>query len=47
MKTLSVTTHAEIVNLLKQFEALGLDVIKTENLYMFDGKPGYSLAQGQ
>jgi hypothetical protein len=24
----------------------GLDVIKTENLYRFDGKPGYSQAQG-
>jgi isocitrate dehydrogenase len=26
---------------------LGLDVIKTENLYAFDGAPGYSLGQGQ
>lgn len=26
---------------------LGLDVIKTENLYEFDGKRGYSLAQGE
>lgn len=25
----------------------GLDVIKTENLYTFDGTPGYSLGQGQ
>lgn len=25
----------------------GFDVIKTENLYTFDGKPGYSLGQGQ
>ncbi len=24
-----------------------IDVIKTENLYDFDGKPGYSLGQGQ
>ena len=24
-----------------------IDVIKTENLYEFDGKPGYSLGQGQ
>jgi isocitrate dehydrogenase len=25
----------------------GIDVIKTENLYTFDGEPGYSLGQGQ
>jgi isocitrate dehydrogenase len=25
----------------------GFDVVKTENLYTFDGKPGYSLSQGQ
>jgi isocitrate dehydrogenase len=25
----------------------GVDVIKTENLYTFDGEPGYSLGQGQ
>jgi isocitrate dehydrogenase len=25
----------------------GFDIIKTENLYWFDGKPGYSLGQGE
>jgi isocitrate dehydrogenase len=25
----------------------GLEVIKTEHLYSFDGEPGYSLGQGQ
>jgi isocitrate dehydrogenase len=25
----------------------GIEVIKTENLYTFDGEPGYSLGQGQ
>jgi len=40
-------SHADIIELLKQFEALGLDVIKTENLYTFDGKAGFSLGQGQ
>ena len=40
-------THADIIALLTQFEALGLDVIKTENLYTFDGKAGFSLGQGQ
>jgi len=33
--------------LLQKAEQLGLDVIKTENLYTFDGKPAYSLGQGQ
>jgi isocitrate dehydrogenase len=40
-------THEDIIALLQQFNALGLDVIKTENLYTFDGKIGFSLAQGQ
>ena len=26
---------------------LNIDIIKTENLYEFDGKPAYSLGQGQ
>ena len=36
-----------IVNLLKAAEAHGIDVVKTENLYRFDGTPSYSLGQGQ
>ncbi len=40
-------THQDIINLLQQFNQLGFDVIKTENLYLFDGKPGFTLAQGQ
>ena len=44
---LSVITHEDIIQLLQQFAHAGLDVIKTENLYTFDGKIGYSLAQGQ
>lgn len=40
-------THQEIIQLLKQFDEIGLDVIKTENLYTFEGKIGFSLAQGQ
>jgi len=47
VKQLSAIKHQDIIDLLKQFEALGLDVIKTENLYTFDGKIGFSLAQGQ
>ncbi len=38
---------SDIIELLQKAEQLGLDVIKTENLYTFDGKPAYSLGQGQ
>jgi len=44
---LTPITHQEIIDLLQQFNRLELDVIKTENLYTFDGKLGFSLAQGQ
>ena len=47
VKNLKTATHQDIIDLLQQFEKLGLDVIKTENLYTFDGKIGFSLAQGQ
>jgi isocitrate dehydrogenase len=36
-----------IVSLLSKAEESTIDVIKTENLYEFDGKAGYSLGQGQ
>ncbi len=36
-----------IVELLLNAVRLKIDVIKTENLYAFDGKQGYSLGQGQ
>ncbi len=39
--------NMDIIDLLQSIESHGLDVIKTENLYTFDGKPGFSLAQGQ
>lgn len=37
----------QIIELLKQSEGKNLDVVKTENLYEFGGKPAYSLGQGQ
>jgi isocitrate dehydrogenase len=43
----SPITHAQIISLLQRFEHAGFDFIKTEHLYNFDGKPGYSLAQGE
>ena len=35
-------THAQLISLLQRFNDAGLDVIKTENLYNFDGAKGYS-----
>lgn len=36
-----------IIELLSKALALNIDTIKTENLYEFDGKPAFSLGQGQ
>ena len=38
---------SSILSLLSKAEEGTIDVIKTENLYEFDGKAGYSLGQGQ
>jgi isocitrate dehydrogenase len=38
------TTHTALIDLLARFQASGLDFIKTENLYTFDGKRGFSEA---
>jgi isocitrate dehydrogenase len=35
-------SYGEILALLGRLDAAGLQVIKTENLYTFDGKPGFS-----
>ena len=43
----SPTSATAIPTLLLDAVEEGLDVIKTENLYEFDGKRGYSLGQGQ
>jgi len=40
-------THADISSLLEKFVDAGIDFVKVENLYEFDGKRGYSLAQGE
>ena len=40
-------SHEDIVNLLDNFSKAQIDFIKVENLYNFDGKAGYSLAQGE
>jgi len=43
----AAVTHDGVVDLLARVAAAGLDFIKTEHLYDFDGAPGYSLAQGE
>ena len=40
-------SHTEITNLLNKINEAGIDFIKTENLYEFDGKKGFSLSQGE
>jgi isocitrate dehydrogenase len=39
--------YTSIIELLDSALVQGVDVIKTENLYSFDGKPAFSLGQGQ
>jgi len=38
---------SDIINLLTNYLNADIDVVKTENLYEFDGKPAFSLGQGQ
>jgi len=40
-------SHDIILSQLKAIESLGIDFIKLENLYSFDGARGYTLAQGE
>ncbi len=40
-------TKQHIIELLSNAEKVGVDAVKTENLYQFDGKRSYSLGQGQ
>lgn len=37
----------ELENVLSKIHQAGFDVIKTENLYEFGGKRGFSLGQGE
>jgi isocitrate dehydrogenase len=39
--------HTTIAELLRRLAGAGVDFIKTEGLYSFDGQPGFSLGQGQ
>jgi isocitrate dehydrogenase len=42
-----IATHRQIAELMMRASDEGIDVIKTENLCIFDGEPGFSLGQGQ
>jgi isocitrate dehydrogenase len=43
----SAVTQKDIIDLLTRVTGLGLDIAMTENLRHYDGKAGYTLAQGQ
>jgi len=43
----AVARFAQVLELLAAVDGAGLEVIKTDHLYDFDGQPGYSLAQGE
>ena len=40
-------THKQILGLMEKVAGAGYDIVKTETLRNYDGKAGYSLAQGQ
>ncbi len=40
-------SYEQVLDLLSKLHGAGFDVIKTENLYEFDGKRGFSLGQGE
>jgi isocitrate dehydrogenase len=42
-----VVTHQQVIDLMQRATDAGLEFLKTEGLYHFDGKPGFSLGQGQ
>lgn len=45
--TAGSATNRAIIGLLSEIESRGLECVKTENLYDFNGSPGYSAGQGQ
>jgi isocitrate dehydrogenase len=41
-----VVSSSEIIKTLEEVVSNGFDIIKTENLYWFDGLPAFSSAEG-
>jgi isocitrate dehydrogenase len=42
-----VLDHKSLTKLIDRLNEAGYEVIKTENLYLFDGERGFSLGQGE
>ncbi len=42
-----IISYQQVLTLLSKLDTEGFDVIKTENLYEFDGRRGFSLGQGE
>ncbi len=43
----ATVTHAQVAGIYQKMTDAGYDIVKTESLRTFDGKPGFTLAQGQ
>jgi isocitrate dehydrogenase len=43
----ALVSHAQVAGIYQKMIAAGYDIVKTESLRTFDGKPGFTLAQGQ
>ncbi|MDE3237006.1 MAG: NADP-dependent isocitrate dehydrogenase [Bacteroidota bacterium] len=46
-KTTASINYQQVIALMQSIFASGLDIIKSENLYLFNGLPAYSAGQGQ
>jgi isocitrate dehydrogenase len=46
-ETYQPSSYSEVLHLLEQLHVEGFDIIKTENLYTFDGEPAFTAGQGQ
>lgn len=44
---LKPSTYNDVLHLMQQVTNAGFEIIKTENLYTFNGEPGFSAGQGQ
>ena len=42
-----LVSYQQVIDLMQRANSSGFEIIKTEGLYTFDGKPGFSLSQGQ
>jgi isocitrate dehydrogenase len=43
----AAVAFGQVLDLIARIDGAGLEVIKTEHLYTYDGAPGYSLGQGE